>query len=139
MAVKASRKTLPDTYFELVKEFPLTHIRDDAHLEAASKVINHLLQQDPDRGAQEYLDVLTDMVEMYEDENIEIPDASEADVLRELMAANRLSQPKLAEQVGISQSTISAVLSGTRELTKAQVVSLARFFKVSSAAFMPTA
>ncbi len=30
----------PDTYFALVKKFPLPHIRDDDHLKAAIEVIN---------------------------------------------------------------------------------------------------
>jgi transcriptional regulator with XRE-family HTH domain len=38
---------------------------------------------------------------------------------------------KLAKHVGISQSTISAVLNGGRSLTKAQVVKLAKSFRVS--------
>src|SRR4051794_34481906 len=137
MAVQTRTRTLPDTYFELVKQFPLTHIRDDDHLDAAQEMIDRLLEEDLDEGAQEYLDALTDLVETYEDEHVRIPDASEADVLRELMGANGLSQPKLAREVGISQSTISAVLNGTRSLTKEQVVKLARFFHVSPAAFLP--
>ena len=99
MAVKSATTPLPDTYFELVKKFPLTHIRNDEHLEEASAVIDLLLRKNLDHGEQEYLDVLTDMVEMYEDENVKIPDASESDVLRELMSANRLSQAKLSKLV----------------------------------------
>jgi len=83
-------------------------------------------------------DVLTDLVESYESRHVLIPDASEADVLRELMRANGLSQSRLATEVKISQSTISAVLTGARSLTKDQIVRLAKFFKVSPAAFMPT-
>jgi HTH-type transcriptional regulator/antitoxin HigA len=133
----ASRRSLPDTYFELVKEFPLTHIRDDDHLDEAREMIDRLLRKDLDKGAQEYLDALTDLVEIYEEEHVEIPDASEADVLRELMRGNGLSQTKLSKAVGISQSTISAVLGGTRSLTKDQVSKLAQFFHVSPAAFLP--
>lgn len=136
MALKTG-KTLPDTYFRLVQEFPLTHIRDENHLGAAQKMIDRLLNENLDKGAREYLNAMTDLVETYEDEYEPIPDASEADVLRELMRANGLSQPKLAKEVKISQSTISAVLSGTRSLTKEQVVTLARFFHVSPAAFLP--
>ena len=58
-------------------------------------------------------------------------------MLRELMRGRGLSQPQLAKQVGIAQSTISAVLSGARSLTKEQVIALARFFNVSPAAFLP--
>ncbi len=120
-----------------MKRFPLTHIRNDGHLNAAQEVIDRLLQEDLDEGAQEYLDALTDLVESYEEEHVPIPDASEADVLRELMRSNGLSQARLQKAVGISQSTISAVLNGTRSLTKDQVVVLGRFFHVSPAAFLP--
>ena len=137
MANKSDPKAMPNTYFELVKRFPLTHIRDDEHLIVAQEMIDQLLQERLDLGAQEYLDALTDLVETYENRHIIIPDASEADVLRELMESNKLSQTKLAKLVGISQSTISAVLKGSRSLTKEQVVKLAQFFHISPGAFLP--
>ncbi len=137
MAKKSASKTMPNTYFELVKQFPLIHIRDDKHLVVAQEMIDRMLEERLDQGAQEYLDALTDLVESYEHRHVLIPDASEADVLRELMGSNKLSQTKLAKRVGISQSTISAVLKGSRSLTKEQVVKLARFFHVSPAAFLP--
>jgi HTH-type transcriptional regulator/antitoxin HigA len=137
MAVQTATPTLTDTYFELVKQFPLTRIRNDDHLDAAQETINRLLETNLDTGAQEYLDVLTDLVETYEDTHHPIPDASEADVLRELMRSNGFSQPRLAKEVKMAQSTISAVLNGTRSLTKDQVVTLAKFFHVSPAAFLP--
>src|SRR4051812_32569925 len=128
MAAKTNTWTLPGTYFDLVKQLPLVHIRDEDHLDAAQEVIDRLLAKDLDEGGREYLDVLTDLVEAYEDERHPIPDASEGDVLRELMRSNGLSQTGLAKQVGISQSTLSAVLGGTRTLTRGQVIALARFF-----------
>jgi HTH-type transcriptional regulator/antitoxin HigA len=130
-------RTLPVSYFELVKRFPLTRVRDDAHLEEATSVIDRLLREDLDEGGQEYLDALTDLVETYEAGHVTIPDAPEADVLRELIRASGLTQPNLAKKVGIAQSTISAVLNGTRTLTREQVVTLARYFGVSPAALLP--
>ncbi len=138
MASKTATRRLPDTYFELVKQFPLTHIEDDDHAEAAQTLIDALLQRNLDVGERAYLDVLTDLVEAYETEHVPMPDASEADVLGGLMTANGLSQPVLARKVGIAQSTISAVLNGSRSLTKSQVVALARFFQVSPGAFLPS-
>jgi HTH-type transcriptional regulator/antitoxin HigA len=117
--------------------FALTHIRNDAHLDEAQAMIDQLLERDVDQGAREYLDVLTDLVEAYEDQHHPMPDASEADVLRELMRANNLSQPRLAKMSGIAQSTISAVLNANRSLTKDQVARLARIFNVSPNAFFP--
>jgi HTH-type transcriptional regulator/antitoxin HigA len=137
MTARVVSRKLPDTYFQLVKQFPLTHIRDRAHLNLAQELIERLLKNNLDEGAQEYLDALTDLVEIYENEHEPIPDASEADVLRELIRSSGLSQMKLAKKVGMSQSTISAVLNGTRCLTKEQVILLASFFRVSPAAFLP--
>src|SRR4051812_48212695 len=105
MKIRTASRTLPDTYFELVNEFPLIHVRNRKHLKEAQEMIDRLLGEDLDEGGEEYLDALTDLVEVYEDEHVLIPDASESDVLRELMGANRISQPKLAKEVGISQST----------------------------------
>lgn len=34
MAAKSSSRTMPEPYFDLVRRFPLTHIRDDGHLSA---------------------------------------------------------------------------------------------------------
>ena len=113
------------------------HIRDDDHLAEALDVLKGLLAQDGDAGAQAYLDVLTDLVRAYEDEHVAIPDASEADVLRELMRSNGLTQSELARRSRIAQSTLSAVLTGARTLTKGQVIKLARLFGISPAAFLP--
>jgi HTH-type transcriptional regulator/antitoxin HigA len=136
MIVKSVAKALPDSYFQLVKQFPLTHIHDADQLKAAQETIDRLLEKNLDKGAQEYLDALTDLVETYEDEHESFRDVSEADVLRELMRVNGLSQPRLAKEVRISQSTISAVLTGSRSLTRKQVVILAKFFHVSPAVFL---
>ncbi len=127
----------PDTYLALVIEFPLVPIRDDAHRARASAVLDQLLQQDLDRGQQDYLEVLTDLVEKYEEGHVPIPNASESDVLRELMRSHGLSQNALKAATGIAQSTISAVLNGERSLTKEQVITLAGFFGVSPLAFLP--
>ena len=66
-----------------------------------------------------------------------MPDAFEADVLRELMRSNGLEQPDLSKKVAIAQSTLAGVLSGNRSLTKEQVIKRAKFFHVAPAAFLP--
>lgn len=132
---KAPRRSFA-SYYTLVEEFPLVPIRDDAHLGLALALVEQLLKRDLDDGAESYMDVLTGLIEAYESKTFPIPDASEADVLRELMRQHGLSQSSLEEKVGIAQPTISAVLRGARGLTKEQVVALARFFHVSPGAFL---
>lgn len=139
MKPKASPATLDHlrNYLALVKKFPLQPIRDDAHLGEALEAVEALMGRELDEGAESYLAVLTGLVEAYEARTRPIPDASEADVLRLLMEQKGVSQTDLRDEVGISQSTVSAVLRGTRNLTKAQVIHLARFFNVPPAVFLP--
>ncbi len=57
-------------------------------------------------------------------------------MLRVLVTAKGLSQAKLPREVGIAQSTLSAVMKGTRSLTREQVTTLAKYFHVSPMAFL---
>ncbi len=137
MGIKVIAPALPNSYFELVRRFPLVHIEDEHYLMHAQMMLDSLLCRNLDEGGQAYLDALTDLVGVYEDENESIPDAPAGDVLRELIASSGLSQQKLAGAVGMAQSTISAVLSGNRKLTTGQMVKLARHFHVPPAVFLP--
>lgn len=56
------------------------------------------------------------------------------DVLTELMLANNLKQCDLARLFG-SESMVSEILNGKRELNKHQMERLSRRFKVSPALF----
>jgi HTH-type transcriptional regulator/antitoxin HigA len=129
-------KTAPASYFKLVERFPLASIRDDAHLKRAQAILDELLRVRTDKGTELYLDALTDLVERYEAVHEPARAVSEGDVLRELMRANGLTQKMLEAKVGITQSTISAILNGTRSLTKDQVIALARHFGVRPSAFL---
>jgi hypothetical protein len=67
---KKSVRTRPkksDAYLELVQRFPLKHLRSDRELAAAIEILKSLLiRGDLASGEQDYLDVLTDIVERYE-------------------------------------------------------------------------
>lgn len=130
-------RAVPDSYLELVKTFPLRSIRTEDELDAATAVLNDILRRNLDEGGEQYRDALTDLIELYEESAHPIPDASEADVLRMLMESNGLSQSELARKTGIAQSTLSAVLGGSRALTRDHIVALARYFGVSPAVFLP--
>ena len=55
-------------------------------------MLDKLLQEDLDAEGEMYLGALTCLVEAYEEEHEPALDVSEADVLRELMRANGLTQ-----------------------------------------------
>lgn len=70
-----------------------------------------------------------------ERENIEIPDAPPADVLAFLMREHDLKQSDLRTEFG-TQSVVSEVLRGKRNITAAQAKALGNRFAVSPAAFL---
>jgi len=71
-----------DSYLELVIAFPLSSIRSERHLAEAQKVMDQLLSKRKlDEGEETYLDALSDLVAVYEDEHHPIKPASDADML----------------------------------------------------------
>jgi len=126
-----------DPYLDLIRRLPLRPIRSEEDLDRATAMMNGLLdREDLDPGEGDYLDVLSDLVEKYEAEHHAIAPASDAEVLRHLIEARDLTQARVAEDTGIAESTISAVLTGKRTLNRKQIGTLARYFLVHPATFL---
>lgn len=126
-----------DRYLELVLQFPLRAIRTEDELDEATKVIHSLIDQDKLSPAEdEYLDVLSTLVEDYEDEHYPIEDVSDAAMIEYFMDLREVTQTQLAAAVGIATSTISEILNGKRKLTRGQIEKLAAYFRVSPGVFM---
>lgn len=131
------RGRAPDSYLKLILQFPLRPIRSDRELDQAISTINSLLDREKlDRGEQDYLDVLGDLVENYEEENHPIEAANDAEMLAFLLDLKSISQTQLANQTAIASSTISDVLSGKRQLTRSHIEKLAAFFQVTPGVFL---
>src|SRR5207248_10140428 len=133
-----ARIALPPAYLHLVKRFRLRPLQSDEELDEAIEVIDQLLSRKkllPEE--EEYLDILSDIVERYEDEHVLIPDVSAADMLRHLIEAKGVTQQSVAAATGISNSTISALLSGKREMTRKHLEKLGSYFCVDPAVFLP--
>ena len=125
-----------DRYLELVQAFPLRPIRTEDELDEATRAIDALIDRDKLSAAeQDYLDVLTDLVEAYE--SVHYPDepVSDADMLRYFLDLKEVSQVEAAKGAGIAASTISEVLAGKRTLNRKQIGKLAKYFNVGPGAF----
>jgi len=83
---------------------------------------------------KDFAELLTVLIEAYEEENYPVRAASPVEVLVELMEANNLKQKDLAPLLG-SESVVSEVLRGKRELNKHHIERLSRRFRVSPAVF----
>jgi HTH-type transcriptional regulator/antitoxin HigA len=130
--------TIParNEYFELVKQFPLTSIRDEKALKVAQQFIDKILRLPKLKaGALAYLDALSDLVLAYESTHHVIPAPSDADLLLHLMEARGISQIELHRETKIALSTISEVLSGKRRFTKPMIAKLSAHFRVEKGLF----
>jgi HTH-type transcriptional regulator / antitoxin HigA len=113
-------------------------IRSERHYKAMTDFMNELLDEVGERQSHPLaglLDIVTMFVRDYEERHVEIPEASPADVLRFLMDQNELRQVDLAELFG-SQSNVSELLSGKREINTRQARALGKRFGVSPATFV---
>jgi HTH-type transcriptional regulator / antitoxin HigA len=79
-------------------------------------------------------ELLTLLIENFEDNNYKLKAATPIEVLRELMESNDLKQKDLADVFG-AKSTVSAVLNGKRDMTREHIQQLSRRFKVSPEVF----
>lgn len=85
--------------------------------------------------AQEKLiKLLTVLVEEYESKYYPVPDAGPLDIIRHLMEEHHLRQKDLVDVFG-TESIVSDVLNGKRDLTKDHIVRLSSRFQVSPAVF----
>jgi len=127
---------LASSYMALIRRFPLRPIQSEAELDQATVVMNSLLDRDRDPAEDDYLDVLSDLVERYEDKHYPIEDVSENEMVEFLIEQKGVTQAEAARGAGIAESTISEVLSGKRRLTRKQIEKLAAYFHVSPAVFL---
>ncbi len=126
-----------DRYLELVRQFPLRPLRTSADLNAAVAVIDSLIDLDNlSAPEQDYLDVLSDLVEAYENEAVSMKPVGDAEMLRFLIEQKGVSQSETATGARIAESTISEVLSGKRKLNRTQIGKLVRYFHVEPGAFL---
>jgi HTH-type transcriptional regulator / antitoxin HigA len=84
----------------------------------------------------EYLDVLTVLIEKYEDEHFELPhSATPVEVLNELFAARDMTVTELGNLIN-SKGNASEMLSGKRPISKEAAKRFAEYFHVSPALFI---
>jgi len=124
-------------YAHLVAVFPPVKIRDSAQAEATEARIEALLTQPGNSEAERtYLDLLSDLLADWEDIQVVIPDIDGGELVKILLKERDLRQRDL---VGVfpTESIISEVLTGRRELSRDHIAGLAGFFHVSPAVFFP--
>lgn len=112
-------------------------IESEEELERTEEIISELLRKGENLSPEEdrLLDLLSDLVERYEDEHYSMPEVSPNEILKFLMEQNDLKQSDLLHIFG-SSGIASEVVNGKRSISKAQAKKLAEHFKVSVELFI---
>jgi HTH-type transcriptional regulator/antitoxin HigA len=113
-------------------------IKTDRQYERMLAEVWRLMRKGTDNLSAEemaLLELISVLIENYEDQKYPIPDAAPHDVLRTLMQERGLRQKDMVHIFRFS-STASKVLSGKRQISKAQAKALAEFFHVSPEVFI---
>lgn len=130
---------IPDTYFALVKRHPLTSIRNEKELDAAQAVVDALLREDLDDGGLAYLDALSDLVIVYEQEHHAVAPLPPHELLAHMLVERGMSQADLARAAGLAKATVSDLTNGKRPFTVNQMHAVANIFGLPGTVFMTKA
>lgn len=123
-------------YSALLEKVPPKVIRNERENEWYTEVLYDLDRRGKSltRAEKELADLLTLLIEDFEEKRYRLPRAGPLDVLRFLMDEHRLRQRDLVDVFGTT-SIVSEVLSGKRELNKDHIKRLSERFHVSPELF----
>ncbi len=110
-------------------------IRSEKQSRAYIERLEALASQKTVSPAEEKLiALLTLLIEQYEEKEYPVPQAGPLDIIRHLMEAHNLGEKDLADVFG-TESIVSDVLNGKRDLAKEHIRRLSARFHVSPAVF----
>ena len=135
--VEMSKTFNPEKYGALLMSALPQVIESEVELDRAEEIINRLLSKGENLSPEEekLLDLVSDLLEKYEDEHYPFPEVAPNEILKFLMAENDYKQSDLLHVFG-SSGIASEVVNGKRSISKAQAKKLAEFFKVSVELFI---
>jgi len=122
-------------YARLVAKAAPKVIRTEAENEHFIESLYALEQKESlTREEKELADLLTLLIEDFEEKRYQLPRATPLQAIEFLMEQRGLRQKDLVSIFG-TRSTVSEVMSGKRQLTKSQIARLSDFFHVSPEIF----
>lgn len=131
-----STLSVSSEYCVLLTKFPPKVIRTEAENEKYTEILYDLDRRCKtlSPAEKELADLLTLLIEDFEEKRYELPRAKPLDALRFLMDQHGLKQKDLVDVFG-TPSVVSEVLSGKRELNKDHIKRLSERFHVSPELF----
>jgi HTH-type transcriptional regulator/antitoxin HigA len=123
-------------YVELLAQTVPTVITSPEEYDRIVAIVDRLaVKRDPSVEEESLLELLSTLVEVYENERYPIPDAPPHVMIQQFMLDRGLRQADLVPVLG-SRSLVSEVVNGKRKPSKVQVRNLGEFFGVSPELFL---
>ena len=129
-------KTPSSYYIEMITTFPPRPITCEAELIATQNRIDSIVNRRTlTQDDRDYLNVLGTLVYDYEQKHEPMPVLQGIKLLKALMIEDNIQEKDLID-IFESESWVSEVMNGKRELTVSQIQKLAKFFHLSPVAFL---
>lgn len=123
-------------YVELLAQAVPTVITSEEECDRIVAIVDRLaVKRDLSMEEDRLLELLSTLVEVYENQHCSIPDAPPHVMIQQFMLDRGLRQADLVRVLG-SRSLVSEVVNGKRKPSKTQVKSLGEFFGVSPELFL---
>jgi HTH-type transcriptional regulator / antitoxin HigA len=123
-------------YVELLAQAVPTVITSEQEYDRIVAIVDRLaVKGDASLEEDRLLELLSTLVEVYENEHCPIPDAPPHVMIQQFMLDRGLRQADLVPVLG-SRSLVSEVVNGKRKPSKLQVKNLGAFFGVSPQLFL---
>lgn len=129
-------KTPSSYYIEIITTFPPRPITCEAELNATQNRIDSIVnRRNLTQDDRDYLNVLGTLIYDYEQKHEPMPVLKGIKLLKALMIEDNIQEKDLID-IFESESWVSEVMNGKRELTVSQIQKLAKFFHLSPVAFL---
>jgi antitoxin component HigA of HigAB toxin-antitoxin module len=134
-------RAVADDYLKLIRVFPLRPIRNKVEYDDATRIhVQLVVRADAglSDGEADYMQVLGRLIRDYDESHSALlkDTSSPVERLKFLMSEHDMNTIDLGKLLGSGSGQASMILNGKRELSKANIRTLAEHFKVSVAAFM---
>lgn len=129
------------SYMDLVCRFPLRPIRSRRQYDEAGKILDELAtrgETELDRGEADYLSVLSDLVEAYDQKHCQSTsdDRPVHENIADLVREQGMTQSEFGRLLGVSRPLANLLLNGRRELQKRHILKLAEQFRLDPGYFL---
>ena len=128
---------LPTTFDRLIKLHPPRPIHDEVGYKNTVEIVDALAGHPLNRDQEDYLLLLSTLVERYETDTLPaLPKSRGLDLLRYLLEEHQLGGDDFAQIISVDRSVAYRILKGERGLTTEHIKALCKHFGVPADVFI---